>query len=145
MLLLLSSLVWLPDSWSEPPPCLCLQGVVPGSHLLPLCLMSPQWTWIKQMFKIISLISNSVFCITVILYIYCPLSAMCFTDREGGKMGDSFMGSDAARLNAPLVAYCNQENSVRDLIAHLLYKTYENRPIKWESRDRCGERGHCLG
>lgn len=55
------------------------------------------------------------------------------------------MGSGAARLDAPLVAYCNQENSVRDLGAHLLYKTYENRCMKGESGDRCSERGHCLG
>lgn len=47
-------------------------------------------------------------------------------------MGDSFMGSGAARLNAPLVAYCNQENSIRDLGVHLLYRTHENRCIKWE-------------
>lgn len=60
-------------------------------------------------------------------------------------MGDSFMGSGAARLNTPLVAYCNQENSIRDLGVHLLYRTLENRCIKWELRDCCTEQGHCLG
>ena len=56
-------------------------------------------------------------------------------------MGGSFMDSGAARLNTPLLAYCNQENPFRDLGVHLLYKTHENRCIKWESLDHCNEQG----
>lgn len=97
------------------------------------------------MFKITSLISNSAFCVTVILYIYCLLSHIYFTDGLEGKTGHIFMDSGAARLNTSLVAHCNQENSIRDLQMYFLYKTHENRCIKWESWDCWSKQGHCLG
>lgn len=99
------------------------------------------------MVRIISLISKSVFCITVILYIHCPLSAIyvLMTDKETKWETHKFISSGAARLNTPLVAYCNQENSVRDPGVHLLCNTQENRCIKWESRDYCSKWEHCLG
>lgn len=60
-------------------------------------------------------------------------------------MRKSSTGSNAARLNASLLAYCNQQGSFRDLGVQVLYKTHENSCIKQESQDHSTECGHCLG